>query len=101
MRLVHKGFTDAYLGWGDAWICLLEKKFTKTQRPNYGMDHVAFSIDEDEFSKAVQILKQNKVKLIREPIVRGGGRSVQFADPDGIVLELFTGNLSKRMINWK
>lgn len=64
------------------------------------MDHVAFTIREPDFFHAVSLLKKNQVEMVREPVFRGGGWSVQFKDPDGIVLELFTGNLEKRMIHW-
>lgn len=65
-----------------------------------GMDHVAFTMEEKEFFQAVSLLKTRHVEMVREPVFRGGGWSVQFKDPDGIVLELFTGNLEKRMTHW-
>jgi metallothiol transferase len=100
MKLVHRGRTDVYLEWGDAWICLLERKVEeKAEGP--GMDHVAFSIDPEGFEQAVEMLRAHGIPFIREPVERGGGWSVQFAAPDGIVLELFTGTLAKRMENWK
>jgi metallothiol transferase len=100
MKLVHLGRTDVYLEWGSAWICLLEREGDRNER-GLGMDHVAFSIGEADLFRAVDRLKRYRIPLIREPIERGGGWSVQFADPDGIVLELFTGTLTKRMENWQ
>lgn len=101
MNLRHRGNTDAYLEWGSAWICLLEK-------PNYGMieeervgvDHVAFSIDEFGFHDAVHKLQGHKVPIVRGPIERGGGWAVNFLDPDGIQFELHTATLDVRMRNW-
>ncbi|WP_124726611.1 VOC family protein [Staphylospora marina] len=101
MRPVHRGRKDAYLEWGDAWICLLERDVTGVTGREAGMDHVAFSIREEDFPDAVERLRKRGVAFIREPVRRGGGWSVQFSGPDGIVLELFTGNLARRMENWK
>ncbi|MFC7443217.1 VOC family protein [Laceyella putida] len=101
MKLVHRGRTDVYLEWGNAWICLLEKPEETNSPQGLGMDHVAFSITEEAFFPAVDRLREQGVPLVREPIERGGGWSVQFTDPDGLVLELFTGDLHKRMENWK
>lgn len=99
MELVHRGKTDVYLQWGTAWICLLEKsEYTKGER-QLGMDHAAFSIAEEDFAQAVERLRNHDVPIVREPVQRGGGWSVQFLDPDGITLELFTGSLQKRMEN--
>ncbi|MBA4549175.1 VOC family protein [Thermoactinomyces intermedius] len=100
MKLVHKGRKDVYLEWGNAWICLLERPDDGSIAAGPGMDHVAFSIREPDFFRAVSLLKEHRVEMVREPVYRGGGWSVQFKDPDGIVLELFTGNLEKRMIHW-
>jgi catechol 2,3-dioxygenase-like lactoylglutathione lyase family enzyme len=100
MKLVHKGRKDVYLEWGNAWICLLERPEESSAASGPGMDHVAFSILEPDFFQAVSLLKEHRVEMVREPVYRGGGWSVQFKDPDGIVLELFTGNLEKRMIHW-
>ncbi|SEN55099.1 VOC family protein [Lihuaxuella thermophila] len=102
MKQVHLGRTDAYLEWGDAWICLLEKGGHKQPEESWlGVDHVAFSIREEHFAEAVQLLKENQVPVIRGPLERGGGLSIQFLDPDGTVLELFTGSLERRMKVWK
>lgn len=102
MKLIHQGNTDVYLEWGNVWICLLEKDaFLPYTSQNCGVDHIAFSILESDFMEAVEILKKYQIPLVREPIDRGGGWSVQFEDPDGIVLELYTGSLAERMKNWK
>jgi len=102
MTLVHLGRTDAYLSWGEAWVCLIEIQHAKEHDNNrVGIDHIAFSIDEQDFPETVNRLKRENVPMVREPVLRGGGYSVQFLDPDGIVIELFTGNLEKRMRNWK
>ncbi|MGG1571902.1 VOC family protein [Fictibacillus sp. NRS-1165] len=99
--LVHKGRTDAYLEWGPVWICLLERgEAKKADSKSAGVDHAAFTVHENDFDQAVGVLKSNDVKIVRGPIKRGGGRCVNFLDPDGIQLELNTGSLAGRMENW-
>ncbi|MDF2964169.1 MAG: Glutathione transferase fosA [Paenibacillus sp.] len=117
MKLVHRGKTDVYLEWGTAWICLLEMPgVNKTGGPltkpaaeqseksgviaDAGLDHFAFSIDEADFAGAVERLRSSDVPIVRGPDLRGGGWSINFLDPDGIQLELFTGTLAERMKNW-
>ncbi|WP_426453726.1 VOC family protein [Paenibacillus sp. S-38] len=102
MKLVHRGRTDAYLEWGSAWICLLERE-PEGEGACAGMpgiDHAAFSIGEKDFPQAVEVLRQAGVRFVRGPIERGGGNSVNFLDPDGTELELFTGSLQERMKTW-
>ncbi|MCR8631915.1 VOC family protein [Paenibacillus radicis (ex Xue et al. 2023)] len=118
MKLVHKGRTDVYLEWGAAWICLIElhrvepdlkpsvDEASITELPcepfaiHTGLDHLAFSIEEADFAEAVERLRAANVPIIRGPLYRGGGWSVNFLDPDGIQLEIFTGTLADRMKNW-
>jgi metallothiol transferase len=100
-KIVHKGNTDIYLEIGGVWICLLEIKNAKPiQDDRIGVDHFAFTIKEENFQKAVQSLKEKQVTITRGPILRGGGWSVSFTDPDGNELELYTGSLLERMKNW-
>jgi catechol 2,3-dioxygenase-like lactoylglutathione lyase family enzyme len=101
MRLVHRGRKDAYLEWGSAWICLQERPEKAKQREQLGVDHVAFYIDEKDFDKAVKHLQDNNVEIVRGPIKRGLGWSVNFLDPDGTQLELHTSTLAERMKVWK
>lgn len=101
MDLIHHGNTDAYLEWGVAWVCLLEKKEYEHQNNGYGVDHVAFSIGEKDFYSAVKELKEADVSIEKEPVQRGTGVSFYFYDPDGTLLELHTSNLHERMRVWK
>lgn len=100
MTLVHRAQTDAYLEWGSAWICLLERKEQTYSNNEFGLDHIAFTVEESDFHRLVDRIKNQGISIVREPIKRGGGFSFQFQDPDGIILELFTGSLKKRMQNW-
>ncbi|MFC3745800.1 VOC family protein [Paenibacillus sp. GCM10012306] len=122
LALIHRGKNDAYLEWGSAWICLIEVRAAAAEkveadegategneqtvssnifREENGVDHVSFSITEEDFAEAVQILKSHKVPIVRGPVQRGRGWSVNFLDPDGIQLELHTSNLQERMTVWK
>jgi catechol 2,3-dioxygenase-like lactoylglutathione lyase family enzyme len=102
MKLRHQGRLDAYLEWGSAWICLIERpQYAERSQMRIGVDHVAFYVEEDDFKTAVDRLKQHNVHIVREPVVRGIGWSVNFLDPDGTELELHTSTLEERMKVWK
>lgn len=100
MRLVHQGRRDAYLEWGTAWVCLQERPDMPPQSPQLGVDHVAFYIAPEEFHAAVETLRQAKIPIVRGPVERGGGWTVNFLDPDGTQLEFHTGTLAERMKVW-
>jgi catechol 2,3-dioxygenase-like lactoylglutathione lyase family enzyme len=99
-KLVHKGRIDCYLEWGDAWICLQERAELAPLSHQIRVDHIAFSLGEDEFHKAVHRLQEFSVRIVRGPLKRGGGWTINFLDPDGIQLELHTASLQKRMAEW-
>ncbi|SMO84268.1 VOC family protein [Melghirimyces algeriensis] len=102
MNLVHQGRTDVYLEWGTAWICLIETdERKKGSKRGPGVDHIAFSIQEKDFDQAVEQLLRYEIPILRGPVERGGGRVVNFLDPDQIQLELNTGNLYTRMKHWR
>ncbi|MEK3878386.1 VOC family protein [Paenibacillus sp. FSL H8-0122] len=102
MNVRHRGRIDAYLEWGSAWVCLLERTVTKEPLDEFaGMDHVAFYIAEEDFNDAVDILQKHHVEIVRGPVQRGTGWSVNFLDPDGIQLELHTSTLDERMKVWR
>lgn len=101
MDLVHKGSKDAYLEWGSAWICLQERGDYSDQRiETLGVDHVAFTINEENFHNAAQQLKEKDIPIVRGPVQRGGGWTINFLDPDGTNIELHTGSLKERMKHW-
>lgn len=100
-RLVHQGRTDAYIEWGTIWLCLLQCKDSKDNpSQSMGVDHVAFTVLEEEFDEAVAVLMESNVTVVRGPIERGGGKCINFLDPDGTQLELNTGSLDVRMKVW-
>lgn len=103
MKLIHLGRVDCYLEWGNAWVCLIQKEqLTSSQKGiAAGVDHVAFSIKEEDFDEAITILHKHNVTIVRGPVERGLGRSINFLDPDGTELELYTSSLHRRMQVWK
>ncbi|MCR8994936.1 VOC family protein [Brevibacillus laterosporus] len=101
MKMVHQGRTDAYLEWGSAWICLLERpEIFPIKLEQQHLHHCAFYINEENFDIAVDLLRKREIMLVKGPIFRGGGKSVYFHDPDKIMLELHTSTLHQRMSNW-
>jgi catechol 2,3-dioxygenase-like lactoylglutathione lyase family enzyme len=100
--LSHRGRRDAYLELGNAWICLLERpEWPQSTAPEHlGVHHVAFYIPRDSFDDAVAELKQASIEIVRRPIQRGTGWSVNFLDPDGTQLELHTATLGDRLRVW-
>lgn len=102
MKVRHRGRSDAYMEWGDAWICIVERTgYPHETIKHIGIDHVAFYISETDFDEALEILKENEVEIVRGPIKRGVGRSVNFLDPDGNEIELHTSTLEERMKVWQ
>lgn len=105
MRLRHKGRTDAYLEWGNAWICLLERPVAGADRETRGRQpdavHVAFYFCEDDFPEAAEKIRRSDTVVVRGPVRRGKGWSIHFLDPDGTELELQTSNLQERLEVWK
>ena len=96
LEVRHKGNRDAYLEWGTAWICLIEQEnFPENMEGLLGVDHVAFFIAEEHFMDAVRLLQEHDVNIVRGPIQRGIGWSINFLDPDGTQLELHTSNLER------
>lgn len=101
LKIRHKGNTDAYLEWGSAWICLVERdSYTGRVEQQLGVDHIAFYIAEEHFPDAVKVLQEHPVHIVRAPVQRGTGWSINFLDPDGTQLELHTSNLEERMKVW-
>ncbi len=100
MCVVHRGAHDAYLEWGTAWICLLERGESPSVCEGAGVDHIAFHIAATDFSAAVETLRKARAPVVRGPLQRGIGWSVYFLDPDGTQLELHTSTLAERMTVW-
>ncbi|MFX4300930.1 VOC family protein [Alicyclobacillus tolerans] len=101
MELIHHGRRDVYLEWGAAWVCLQERPELQPPNLQLGVNHVAFYVDPEEFHSAVETLRKAHVPIVRGPVERGGGWTVNFLDPDGTQLEFHTGTLEERMKVWQ
>ena len=51
-------------------------------------NHLAFDIAPQLFNQAVEILKQNQVRIEQGPVTRPTGKGIYFYDPDGFLLEI-------------
>jgi glyoxylase I family protein len=51
-------------------------------------NHLAFDISPELFDFAVQVLRENGVKIEGEPVTRSTGRGVYCYDPDGFMVEI-------------
>ena len=73
MAVAHRGDHDAYLEWGEAWICLIERGPTASppQAGASGVDHVAFSIADADFDGTVELLRSAGCASSADP--NGGG----------------------------
>jgi metallothiol transferase len=100
MQLMHRGDSDAYLQWGTAWVCLIEDR-AGAAHGSQRIAHIAFHSEEQDFPQAVTRLRQANVPIVRGPIRRGLGWSINFLDPDGAELELHTSTLAERMSVWR
>lgn len=56
---------------------------------------------EDDFAVAVDVLREAAVPIVRGPVKRGTGWSVNFLDPGGTQLELHTSTLAERIRGWR
>jgi len=85
----HKG---AYFLVGELWFCLnLDQNPIK--RPDD--THIAFTVTEDEFEAAKNLLLEHGVTKYRDNTSEGA--SLYFLDPDGHKLEIHVGDWESRL----
>jgi catechol 2,3-dioxygenase-like lactoylglutathione lyase family enzyme len=97
MKIVHEGDGYAYLESGTTWFCISQKPFEKGKYEQIGVNHISLTVAPEDFDKAVAHLRENHVPIVREPVIRGIGKTVNFLDPDGLQWEFHTSNLAERM----
>ena len=51
-------------------------------------NHLAFDIDKSLFDEAVEVLKNNNIRIESGPVTRPTGRGIYFYDPDGFLIEI-------------
>ncbi|MGB8955700.1 MAG: VOC family protein [Tumebacillaceae bacterium] len=87
----------AYLESGMTWFAIAQKPIDGHVPQRLGVSHMALTVREEDFETALEHLRRNDVKIVREPIIRGMGKTVNFLDPDGVEWEFHTSNLAERM----
>lgn len=97
MHVVRKGDGYAYLEAGSTWFCISQQAKDRLQPEQFGVHHMALSVDPADFDEALAHLRSHNVTIVREPITRGVGKTVNFLDPDGLQWEFHTSNLAERM----
>ncbi len=60
-----------------------------SQIKNPGETSMAFILDVDDFTDAVNELETKKIEIIKGPLAISSGESLLIADPDGHLIELF------------
>lgn len=82
--LLVSGRTTAYLTIGHTWIALNQEKNIPRNEISHSYTHVAFSIDEEDFQKWIQWLKENQVNILK-------GRPRDIKDKNRYILQIRMG----------
>ena len=94
MRPVARWYKGAYLEAGPDWVCLtLDDRTRSGSLPEY--THLAFTVDESEFSVVVERLRETGAECWQEN--RSPGDSFYFLDPNGHKLEIHVADLQTRL----
>ncbi|MGV2874855.1 metallothiol transferase FosB [Macrococcus capreoli] len=101
-KLLMKGRTSAYLDIGGMWIALNVETDVQRFEINPTYTHIAFSIDEQDFSYWKEKFEKENVNLLESRARSKEDKlSIYFTDPDGHRLELHTGTLEDRLQYYK
>ncbi|WP_085523448.1 metallothiol transferase FosB [Tuberibacillus sp. Marseille-P3662] len=101
-KLLVKGNSTAYFDLNGLWLALNVEEDIPRQEILQSYTHIAFTLAEDEFSKAYRHLKNLNVNILegRERDEKDK-KSIYFTDPDGHKLEFHTGSLQDRINYYK
>lgn len=101
-KLLVKGRTTAYFDLDGLWIALNEERKIPRDDIKHSYTHIAFSVNEEDFTECIKLLKQLEVNILPGRLRnQKDERSVYFTDPDGHKFEFHTGNLQDRLSYYK
>lgn len=101
-KLLVKGRNTAYFDLNGMWLALNVEKDVPRNEIKESYTHIAFTIEEYEFDKKLEKLKELNVNLLpSRPRNEKDKNSIYFTDPDGHKFEFHTGTLQDRLEYYK